>query len=534
ALLNLTEQQYAYFQGLLFDADGNSRLWQVERTKTTTTSNGTVTVETGEIKYKPIYLTPESQNGSVIGNKDLTTVASDTIVAGRLELLHRAYIDGGAGYNILEVDAKGTYAQPTALLNIQEVRVHNMANAYTTSSGGKGYLGNSTYPDLSTDPDAPTYSVLDLSRATELKRLVIAESDIGIGNVDIGALTVVGVRGDATLRLEGNFTQNVHIDYGAGLKGPLDVELQLGVTDGAKLDFVGNADALNLASMGTANTFEIYGGAGTTANLADLNISGTGLLTIIGNLNSWFTNVGPVSIDASLNSGGVNLRLSDSQIVEFIGSTANDSFSVDDAQIVTIKAGLGNNTFYAEASDKVDVTAADGNNTVDASAETVVVALGNGANQVDVDALSASVTVGDGKNTVDISAGVAAVVLGDGDNALVIQSEFMATVDVGNGQNSIEVKADIIDVTAGTGSNKIAVTGADITVTTEGSSNFITVVGTDADYVSNSALIKIEAGSNSVVQLGHETEGADLVAKDGSSISGENLTVFVTGHADLR
>ena len=49
---------------------------------------------------QPIRLTGDTNNGGTI-EKGFTTAGDDKIVAGRLELLHQAYIDGGEGYNVL-------------------------------------------------------------------------------------------------------------------------------------------------------------------------------------------------------------------------------------------------------------------------------------------------------------------------------------------------------------------------------------------------------------------------------------------------
>ena len=205
-VLKLSESQLEFIKGLLFDANGNSRLeereveiysympllardgatgeliketdsalaakwgpWKVQldvsgepvrvkaydiRFVTETTENPDTVIEntTTTKVLVPIVLTPTENNGGLVngGTGFKPTAGNDTIVAGRLELLHQAYIDAGAGYNTLEVDAKGTYAQPTALLNIQQVNLNNLPNVYTTGAQGTGagYLNNSSYPAL--------------------------------------------------------------------------------------------------------------------------------------------------------------------------------------------------------------------------------------------------------------------------------------------------------------------------------------------------------------------------------------------------
>jgi hypothetical protein len=210
----------AFLQNLLFytDEDGNqySRLYEKVIVEA---DPGTDPVLT------PIKLTTNQNNG---GTEELgyTSGGDDTIVAGRLELLQGAYIDAGTGYDILEIDAKGTYAQPKALLNIEEIRVQNMANVYTydnsdghqttgddlTGSGHhddnvdvNGYLNNSTYPYLAPYDQyhSITSSFIDLTRATSIEKLVVNEAawEYNPYNYPIGDLTIIGVRNGATLRL---------------------------------------------------------------------------------------------------------------------------------------------------------------------------------------------------------------------------------------------------------------------------------------------------------------------------------------------
>ena len=156
-----------FLNNLLFDAEGNSRLYEVTIPRT----SGTADV----IERTPIVLTTVENNGGTI-EAGFTTTSDDTIVAGRLELLHGAYIDAGGGYNTLEIDAKGVYAQPQAVLNVQEIQVANLANVYTD-----GYNWDATtYPDLAIDEDgfvheAERNSFIDLSRAIDIERLVVTE-----------------------------------------------------------------------------------------------------------------------------------------------------------------------------------------------------------------------------------------------------------------------------------------------------------------------------------------------------------------------
>ena len=71
------------------------------------------------------------------------------------------------GYNTLQVDAKGTYAQPKLLKNIQEIQVQNLPNVYTVTGNSSllvdGYLGNSAYPHLGDLTDSGSGALYNLS-----------------------------------------------------------------------------------------------------------------------------------------------------------------------------------------------------------------------------------------------------------------------------------------------------------------------------------------------------------------------------------
>ena len=153
AQVAMSAAQQELINSLMFDADGNSRLFQEEMHVLRITadnvdlftdfgyqiddviySNGPILVREGDVKvtedfFTPIRLTPSVNNGGTI-EFGYTSAGDDIIVAGRLDLLHQAYIDGGAGYNTLEIEAKGAFAQPVQLLNIQHVSIHNLPNIY--------------------------------------------------------------------------------------------------------------------------------------------------------------------------------------------------------------------------------------------------------------------------------------------------------------------------------------------------------------------------------------------------------------------
>ncbi|MBP3979785.1 DUF4214 domain-containing protein [Acidovorax sp. JG5] len=595
----------AYFKlltNLVFDEESNLRLFEKQilsypQITITKDANGNDLAEPYQVNvYKyvseagtttivPIVLTKYNNNGGTVekgvnGMPYVTTTDDDLIVAGRLELLHQAYIDAGEGVNTLEVDAKGYYAQPKALTNIQHVIVNNLPNVYSDSEG------ESTYPDLS-GSDSYKNSVLDLSRAVDIETLTITESHfdgLGTNQTTPGSLTVSGIRNGAETTIDGSFTQNVVLHFGALQGSGVDLVLNnVNFGAGAQLVVAHNSPTLNINSTGGGNYIadgnlgELNDGDGA---LTTLNISGNAHLFIEGDLDESFHDATPVTINAAANTGGVNLNLSGSQNVTFIGSQANDRFSVQTSEsdanpsndeTVTIQGGVGNNYYEVIGADKVSITNADGNNNYEitrdggTSTDLVTITAGNGANHFEIDRVSTAVlTVGNGNNQFDItsvngysylvgdsvgSKSSVTIVAGNGANDMDISADTdIGTVKVtaGNGGNAINIEAATINVTSGTGADDIRVEGRDITVDAGGSGNTITVVGTDDDYTDgNGALIKINAGTNSVVNLGSGEDPqsdayddfpgtGELVAKVGSSITGTNLTLVVDTVADLR
>jgi len=125
----------------------------------------------------------------------------------------------------------------------------------------------------------------------------------------------------------------------------------------------------------------------------------------------------------------------------------------------------------------------------------------------------------------------------------------MVSITAGNGENVVEVTAtESAEVVLGDGGNTVIVEAAAATITTGAGDDNITVSGTDGDYTPDSdfvaddgdadgSLIVIDAGTGSdVVQLGTDDgeNGSSITAKQGSSITGEDITLMVNTTADLR
>ncbi len=629
AEVRLGEAYFDFLNNLLFDAEGNSRLYEKEIAGTGT--SGTYD------EYPAIKLTPSANNGGTI-ESGVTTAGNDTIVAGRLELLHGAYIDGGLGYNILEVDAKGVFAQPLQLLNIQEVRVENLPNVYTYTEGygyggEDGYYVSSSYPGWDDTAGTGQYpnSMLDLSRATSIERLIITEGSFeGFMFEGLpGSLTIAGIRNGAVTRFEGGFTQDVNLHYGQGQTGPLTIELLLGQVTGS-LNFVHNNDSLHLVSLGGGSNS--FGSEDIGGRLTQLQISGDAALYINGDLDSSFQDETPITIDASANTKGVDLTLGSSEQVTFIGSSGNDRFDVNTSpangsrgdhdqdtdfendEYVHIVGGEGNNAYMVETYTLIG-TNGDGNNNYEFEAIKAELTLGGGDNRIEGNTVNFSATAGDGDNRFDIRAYDAPqttvwsfiddmdtavnIAVGDGRNVINVFADSRAlepdgdttsdsnghylkpasiNITAGDGGNTIFIPALPFDedgrngvlsnvtIATGDGNDTIFVGGSDISIASGGGNDTITVLGVDDDYVRDhirtdefsssgedyvpgeqidyygGALLNIDTGTGTArINLGNYAgsdfnfsgQNGTIIAKEGSSITGSNITMFVNTWANL-
>ncbi len=578
----LGTEYFAFLNNLLFDKNGNSRLHEVLVGGTPAT----------EASLQPIKLTPFINNGGTL-EQGYTTAGDDTIVAGRLELLHQAYIDGGTGYNILKIDAKGTYAQPAELLNIQEVRVTDLPNFYTTSAApvdaaadaadhtNDGNIDNTNINGNGfTIPSAPVGqdSWIDLSNATSIQRLVVSDGSNGNDTVSGGSdysgnLNIVGVCNAATLRLEGSFNSgDTTIQYGQGQTGTLNVELLVGDVN-ADINLLQNASVLTIDSQGAGNHLHQFFAGGSVSTLY---IKGTGAFGVDQDLNGSLNLLHrgqPVLIDASENTGGVDLTLTGSQNVTFKGSSADDTFHVTtmaiesaDDESVTIIDHAGNNHYNVETY-TANITDADGNSNYEVMARLANITTGNGNNNFELSVGALALEAGDGNNTVEIISNPIAsrtdldytadvvpnivVMLGDGKNVIDVEQNFAQTLNsegdvaitVGNGGNDIDVlSSGNVTITTGTGDDVIHVAADKLTIDTGAGNDVITIFGTDNDYAAapNGALLNVNTGTGSAtINLGAtqtETNMGDgfIVAHEGSSITGENITLFVNTTADLQ
>lgn len=534
AEVELGEAYFDFLNNLLFDSEGNSRLYEEVIDEGTSGTSGGYSLQR-------ITLTPSENSGGTL-EEGVTSGVDNMIVAGRTELLHQAYIDGGEGDNALEVDMKGVFAQPLAIKNIQTIHVSNMPNVYTDQEDG-----SSDYPDYWEEPagfvgpNAYQDSFLDLSRAIDLETLVVTEGvDFLSSDVSVGDLTIAGIRNGAPITLEGGFTSGttLNLHYGQGLGDMVYLNLNLGETDGVTFNVAHNSNSISLNSTGGGNYIQ-EGDLG--GSLSNIYVSGDAVLHIDSDLASSIASGHPLLIDARENTAGVDLVLSShDDEVTFHGTNADDHFETSGGRNIWAWGYEGNNEFDLEGNDDIVVVVGDGNNEIEAFSnesgnlgkeDNVTVTAGDGRNDINVgadyhttvtagdgnneimayagdegDDLELRVTVGDGSNEIDVTGGYNSwVTAGDGDNIIRIDDNDYDVVNnwitTGNGNNVIEANAssleavyittgegndsieaqldveDVISITSAGGDNDIWVEGGTITVATGSGDDTVTVLG---------------------------------------------------------
>lgn len=387
-------------------------------------------------------------------------------------------------------------------------------------------------------------SVIDLTRAMDLERLVITEgsgTDVALpGTLPIGGLTVVGVRNGAVLRLEGSFSQDVTVHYGAGLSStePLTVELVVGTGangDTPTLNIAHNSDSLHFVSLGGG--INNLRASDLDGDLSYLKISGNAGLVLVGDMASSFSNE-TVTIDASLNAGGVSMTLTGSQNITYTGSLGND--------IVRLGTGTDSRTPGQLATDSVQITdTTAGSNKYTVSTGTATVTLGDGANQVNVlAAQNATIVAGNGDKVVQVNVGAtiggttgnAHITTGNGNTTFNVDAANNVTLTNGNGNSSFDVDAgnDITLINGNGNGNFVNIeAGRDLSLTNgDGNSNFVSVeTGRDLSLTNgdgNSNFTALSAGRNLTVVNGdgNATYGDVQAAGNVSITNGDGTISF--------
>lgn len=488
-------------------------------------------IQREEITQSGIVLTPTQNNGGTFeaGN---TTGGDDLIIAGRPELLHGAYIDGGKGYNTLEVDMKGFFAQPFQLLNIQEVHVQNLPSVYDVDQTILDFMDGYGFP-VSNEDGGPN-SILDLSRASSLERLVINEG--GMFNVD-GALAILGIKGNAVARLEGNFTQDVNLFYGRGLGNAVELEFANVTMSEGEVKLGHNAGTVNLLSEGRLNVIQQ---ADFGSHLRELNVTGTGELSIEDNLNFAFNEA---TIDASENTGGLRISLSHQTNglaeVNIQGSQARDVIEISGTAtgvVLDINTNSGRDTLIF--------------NNVDAGAGSVIVGaeltirIEGGETRLDLVQLpdDASFQIADGATLVVTQAQVDQLGVDafgslhrDGGTLKVLVQEDSDFAALGLDALSRELELGLElddDVTLEITREQLDRPGG-IEIDARAANNDSTVVVTDLPADSQTTLSNFFGGGTPVENIVISIDG--LVAEDGFAILGGGLgaTLSVAGENDL-
>lgn len=539
----LGERYLDFLHDLLFDAEGNSRLYEE------VVEYGTP----GEApRLVPIKLTPFENNGGTVEEGTFTSNSDELIVAGRLELLHGAYIDASGGYDILEVDAKGTFAQPLLIRGVEEIRVENLPNVYTTVYGsGEGtrytywdgdsyetsiindYLNNSLYPYVNSGSGGSGAgsgsgqffgsddSILDISRAIDIQKLVVNEGSFSTTDIvhTLGSLTVVGIRNGAEARLEGGFSKPVTLHWGQGLTGTLNLELALGDVT-APISLLQNAAVLNIDSQGVENHMHQFFAGGSVSRMV---VTGTGAFGVDQNLASSFNQGRPLVIDASANTGGIDVTIdnelaystgsggsgsgwtseythydvtvkgtqaddeitvngvgnpADKQLLDHVGQVTIDAFGgdnqiiADDGDRVLIKSGSGADEITARGADELTITAGDGRNTILTDGSIVQdITAGSGNDHISARyGLNVTIAAGDGVNSINadqVASGgafgesVVSITTGAGADTISAVRHDVVTIDAGNGANKIVTSANEVNITTGSGNDTVTISGMD-------------------------------------------------------------------------
>ncbi|PHS19411.1 MAG: hypothetical protein COA78_00870 [Blastopirellula sp.] len=626
-------EYFALIHDLIFDAEGNSRFFEKEVAADVPVyvdNNGNVTLdasapgatEIGRVDAVlttvegavyasiPPILTPTVNNGGTF-ESGFTGIDDDFIQVGRLDLLHGAIIDGGQGYNTLEIDAKGHFAQPKALLNIQHINIENLPNIYTDDDNAN------QYPDVIENKGGDNDSIIDLSRAVDIETLTITEGDfagLDADNYEAGDLTVTGIRNGAVVTLDGNFDDgDIRLNY-SEVQGDGVHAVFSNLNMDSSLEIAHNSPKLTIESTGGGNYVNDGDLGGNDANLKELYITGDAYLHIEGDMDDTFDDDLPVLIDASANTAGVNLELSGSEKVTFLGTDSDDRFvvSTDEAsggvgsqdEAVTIVGGEGDDHYEIETY-TATVSTGTGNNNVelDGVVTATITSAGNGNNHIEGEVVQITATVGDGDNRFDIEAfdspsstvwtfiddmdTVVDLTAGDGANLFNVYANgdsfgsgdhylkpAVINITAGDGGNKVFIPAlpnaftgvlSTVTINTGDGEDHMLVGGSDITINSGGGNDNITLLGIDNDYVTQvahisggqlddynykgfipsiyGAKIVIDTGTGeSTITLGNYNgdvfnfsgQNGAIVAKEGSSITGENITLFIDTDADLR
>src|SRR6056297_3599709 len=314
--------------------------------------------ENSGIVFAPGFATGDQFEEGEFGTSGNPGGGDDVIFLGRTELLHAAILDGGGGNDTLVVEAKGNYAQPSAISSIETVRILNSENTTVDvldSVAGQNILTEeevdfqivSTFPTFNSPTDDDN-SWIDLSSAFGLSSVVIGEN----AGVTDSNLFVVGVHNGATLVLQGGCENDVAVSYGFNFGGTVfNLRLEDVNFEGDQLLVAQNSTHLAIESTGSDATVENFIEDGNFGgNLRQLTVTGDKFLHIGDDVE--FNTGRPTTIDAGANTGGVKLTAQNSDdddsladnTIELVGSQGDDDFTLV-ADAFDITSGAGSNMF---------------------------------------------------------------------------------------------------------------------------------------------------------------------------------------------
>jgi len=380
---------------------------------------------------------------------------------------------GGAGRNIVEISA----ADATKVINLGT----NSANQLLLTGDGSVYIGTGKL----TTTNVTGYTQLGVADVTANTTYTydVSKFAAGVNTLEVWAYTAgsinnfTGVANNTNLVIDGAATTSVVLASGlSGTSSAINVTLN-GIAPLVGTGTIGYATtALSLADIngfgvGTVNfttDASVGGGAHTLttftdANLANLNISGTGALVVTG---AFTTNViGTLTINdndtstaATTFTGGVtgnsltNINFTGSHAVN-LGALTDNLASISISNVNTGTTGVATITGHTDAnlssltlSGSIALTgtyALNGAASVSGASDNSIVSLtmSGGGNK--------TITLGNGNDSVTTAGGVDTINLGNGNNT-VVSGAGADVITLGTGANTVTPGAGADRVTFGT------------------------------------------------------------------------------------
>lgn len=581
--LALGQEYVALLDSLIYFTDANGN-------KVSRFSNETVEVtnQTSAFSYAPVILTTTVNNGGTY-ETGYTTAGDDLIVAGQTELLHGAYINGGAGYNTLEVDMKGVYAQPVQLINIQEVHVHNLPNVYTD------------FYNLNDDANADGYNIpdyLDLATATANATMAQAAAaaaaagaaaaqdafDAAVVAFDNASIDTTEVFRDLmeiaqanliaanTAAAEANaklaFANSVVVqaqnpenaDSILDLSRAIDLET-LVITEGRNTGAaVGNLTVVGvrgnattvLEGMFTADQVDVFyseglkDGVNLTLNLGD--VDGT-KFTIFHNSNTININsIGGGNVLEQANFGDATLmNMNISGNAKFVVTNSiSENFTSGhpatiDASANTAGVDITMNNFNDEVV-FVGTAVSDDHFNASNNGKWVSITGGHGNNEFLADGGEVvTITSGSGNNEINVDNTniSASVTVGAGNNIISAQSSTEVTIVTGNGNNTIDASStEVSNITTGNGNDTIIAMNENVSVTVNAGNgnNDIQVCAQNIDVTTGTGndMITLSYDGRTTVNVDAGAGVNTVMLADASTDTGFNSGVVAEAGSSIK